>query len=494
MATLRHIATGAMLVALAAVTAGCGGAAQDSDGLPAAPEDGYPGRPDQVTGETDTREDPQSTFAMDVDTASYDYARRLIDEGRRPNPGDIRPEEFVNSFNQRYPQPSGDGIAVTVDGSRLPDGHDPEPGDVRLLRVGLATRADDARTRPDAALTFVIDVSGSMLEPGRLDLVQDALHTLTDQLRPTDAVAVVAFNERPRVIREMTRVAERADLHRAIDQLAAGGSTNLEGGLTTGYEVARAGFRRGAINRVIILSDGLANVGSTEADPILRQVAEAAGKQIALLGVGVGSEYGDELMERLADQGDGFVVYVSERSQAREVFVHRLPATLAVRALDAKAQVTFDQESVRSYRLIGYENRALADDEFRDDRVDGGEVGPGHSVTALYEVRLTDEAPLSGRVARVGVRWLDPHDRRPAEAYESVTVADLDAAFAQAAPQLWVCYAAAYLAEALRDSEYGRRTNLADLAGVAERAHDRTEDPAVAELAEVIRRASRLYG
>jgi Ca-activated chloride channel family protein len=502
MATLRRLAVAALTVALMTAATGCSGDTHDSDGgLSAAPDGGYPGRPaepNQGTGRTDAREDPQSTFAMDVDTASYGYARRMLGEGRLPDAADIRPEEFVNSFDQRYPQPAGDGFAISLDGARQPvpdgpanggdEGGDEGADGARLMRVGLQTRTVDAERRRDVALTFVLDVSGSMAERGRLDLVQDALHTLVDQLRPSDAVAVVAFNEEARVVREMTRVADAESLHRAISRLSAGGSTNLEDGLVTGYEVARDGFRRGGTNRVVILSDGLANVGSTDPEPILRRVAEEAGKEIALLGVGVGSEYGDALMERLADRGDGFVVYVSERSQAREVFVDRLPATLTVRALDAKVQVTFDDQAVRSYRLIGYENRALADDEFRDDRVDGGEVGPGHSVTALYEVRLSATAARSDRVARVGVRWLDPQDRRPAEAFETITVGELDGDFDEANPHLWVCYAAAYLAEALR----GRSGSLRVADAVARRAYDRTGDPAVAELADLIERAREL--
>ena len=164
---------------------------------------------------------------------------------------------------------------------------------------------------------------------------------------------------------------------------------------------------------MIVLSDGLANTGSTSADHILAQVKEQAAKQIALLGVGVGSSYGDTLMERLADGGDGFVVYVSDPQQARDVFVRRLPANLTVRALDAKVQVVFDPKTVTSYRLIGYENRAVADNQFRDDAVDGGEVGPGHSVTALYEVRLAAGVDGDAQAAKVDVRWLNPTDRRP---------------------------------------------------------------------------------
>ncbi len=339
--------------------------------------------------EVDAGREPQSTFAIDIDTASYNSPGARSSTATGPIPRTVRPEEFINYFRQDYPQPSGDGFTVAMDGARLPRSHE-AAGDLRLLRVGLQTRAEDAVSRPDAALTFVIDVSGSMAEPGRLDLVQDALHTLVDQLRDTDQVAIVAYESDARVLREMTPVRSRAALHGAIDDLAPGGSTNLEDGLVTGYRVARDGFVRGATNRVILLSDGLANVGNTTAEPILRQIREEAAKQIALLGVGVGSEYGDALMERLADEGDGFVSTSRSGTQARRLFVHRLPATLTVRALDAKVQVTFDPATVASYRLVGYENRLVAAEDFRNDRVDGGEVGPGHSVTALYVVRVRE--------------------------------------------------------------------------------------------------------
>ena len=470
----------ALTIAAVVATAGCGGG--DGDGSYAEPYD--------ADGGTVTRDDNRSTFALDVDTASYGYAQRLITDGRLPSPTDVRPEEFVNSFDQDYPEPTGDGFAIHADGSRLPGSHRSEPeGDLRLLRVGLQTRSDDRAERPDAALTFVVDVSGSMGEPGRLELVQDALHTLVDQLRPTDSVALVAFSDDARTVREMTRVSDANKLHGAIDELATRSSTNLEAGLTLGYQVARDGFRRGVTNRVILLSDGLANNGSTEAESILRQVREEAEKEITLLGVGVGSEYGDELMEQLTNQGDGMVVYVSERAKARKVFVERLPATLTVRAMDAKAQVTFDPETVSSYRLIGYDNRAVADDDFRDDRVDGGEVGPGHSVTALYEVRLAREVSGSDRVAEVAVRWLDPASREADEASRPVSVADLSGGFDEASPRLWTCYAAAYFAEALQTGDRPGEAELTDLAEIAGRAADATEDPAVRDLADLIDRA-----
>jgi Ca-activated chloride channel family protein len=497
MATIRWMrrpTIAALVLAAVIAGAGCSATSGGADRGQRPPAPRHSGEAQRgADGETVTENDSRSTFALDVDTASYGYARRLVNDGRLPEQAAVRPEEFVNSFAQGYPEPKGDGFAIHVDGSRLPESHRPEPaGDVRLMRVGLQTRSEDPDSRPDAALTFVVDVSGSMDEPGRLDLVQDALHTLVDQLRPTDSVAIVAFSSEARTVREMTRVSDAEALHAAIDKLHTLDSTNLEAGLKLGYRVARDGFRAGATNRVILLSDGLANTGSTEADPILRQVREEADKQIALLGVGVGSEYGDQLMERLADRGDGLVVYVSQRAQAREVFVRQLPATLGVRALDAKVQVTFDPATVRSYRLIGYDNRAVADDDFRDDRVDGGEVGPGHSVTALYAIRLNAGVARSAPVARVQVRWLDPTDRAAAQADQPVTVNELSGGFDRASPRLWTDYSAGYFAEVLRDGPQRREVNLENLAGIARRAADATHDRQVRDLADVIDRARDL--
>ncbi|MGW4475864.1 YfbK domain-containing protein [Nonomuraea sp. NPDC004354] len=432
-------------------------------------------------GETDTEAAQVSTFALDVDTASYGYARRTLAEGRWPEPGRVRPEEFVNAFRQDYAQPPDDGFTVHVDGARLPDDN------TAVLRVGLQTRAADAAARRPANLTFVVDVSGSMAEPGRLDLVKQALHTLVDQLAPGDQVSIVSFSDQATLVAPMTPLAARADLRAAIDRLAVEGSTNVEDGLLTGYQEAARAFRAAATNRVVLLSDGLANTGSTTWQAILDRVKEHAGKRITLLSVGVGRDYGDELMEQLADNGDGAAVYVSTPEQARKVFVEQLPATLELRARDAKAQVVFNPAAVESYRLVGYENRALAAEDFRDDAKDGGEVGPGHSVTALYAVRL--RAGASGQLASATVRWQEPDTRRPAEATGSVAAADLGGALWKEAPsRLQVDVVAAAFALYLRDREaFGM--DLPTLREHAGRLAETTEDPAVAELADLIGRA-----
>ncbi|EPH44159.1 hypothetical protein STRAU_2766 [Streptomyces aurantiacus JA 4570] len=495
--------------------AGCSGGGSDdggraaskeraSDALPApdTPRHNAPApAPDDARGEQDGARhdiapepgpaDLRSTFALDVDTASYGFARRTLDQGRLPDPSTVRPEEFVNSFRQDYPKPDGDGFSVTVDGARTgADGWS-------LMRVGLATRPDDGRSeRPPAALTFVIDISGSMAEPGRLDLVRKSLGVMTDQLRDDDSVALVTFSDRAETVLPMTRIgAGRDRVHAVVDRLRPTSSTNVEAGIATGYDTAARGLREGATNRVVLLSDALANTGDTSADGILRRVDEARRAHgITLFGVGVGSDYGDALMERLADRGDGHTTYVADEDDAREVFCERLPANIDLRARDAKAQVSFDPDTVERFRLIGYDNRRVADDDFRDDRVDGGEVGPGHTVTALYAVRMKPDA--DGLAVTVSVRWLDPGSRAPDEESASVDTGDLDGTLGNADKGLQVAATAAYFAEGLRtayDPLPGTPTP-AELERHAAALAFTTGDKAVTDLADGIRRANELRG
>jgi Ca-activated chloride channel family protein len=491
-------AVAGVLLALSACSGGTGTNSGASSGVAGGSANGAPNANPALglsladsSGEVDPARQPLSTFGLDIDTASYTFARRQILDGHRPDPTTVRPEEFINAFQQDYPQPSGSGFTVGLDGSRMPDSND-APSDTRLLRVGLQTRADTPANRPDAALTFVIDVSGSMGEPGKLDLVKDALHYLIGQLRQTDSVGIVAFSYQAEVIQPMTPVGSRSRLHEAVDRLAIEGSTNLEAGLLAGYQVARDGFVPGATNRVILLSDGLPNVGDTSAQAILSKIREEAGQQITLLGVGVGSDYGDAFMEQLADQGNGFVVYVSTQAQARQLFVTQLPATLTLQARGAKAQVTFLPSAVVSYRLLGYEDRALDPSQFRDDNANGGVVGPGRSVTALYLVRLRSGVEANALVAEAEVRWQDPITGEARETGGSVNADDLQAEFASTSPRLQVCYAAAFFAEVLRHDATADQVNLTDLQAIAAGAAASTEDPQVRDLADIIGRAIEL--
>lgn len=501
-----------------------GSKAKDGNGFPApAPvQPTGPSGTDEGSAEGDRKgelresappADYLSTFALDVDTASYGYARRTLEEGRRPDPSTIRPEEFINSFGQDYERPDGNGFSVTVDGARTatPDGSvreddtydsfGEENRDWRFLRVGLATReAEDAGERPPAALTFVIDVSGSMAEPGRLDLVKDSLGVMTERLRDDDAVALVSFSDEAKTVLPMTRLGDnRGRVHEAIDTLEPTDSTNLGAGVSTGYRTAVDGLREGATNRVVLLSDALANTGDTDADSILDRIADARREHgITLFGVGVGSDYGDALMERLADKGDGHTTYVSNAEDARTVFCDQLPRNIELTARDAKAQVSFDPETVDQFRLIGYDNRQVADEDFRDDRVDGGEVGPGHTVTALYAVRVKPGA--SGHVATATVRWLDPDSRMPREETGQVEADSLDGGLwgtETARSGLQVAAIAAYFADVLRSGgESGGAVpvppSLGELADRADELASTTESRPIRQLSETIDRASAL--
>lgn len=435
-----------------------------------------------------------STFALDVDTASYGYARRALADGRLPDASTVRPEEFVNSFRQDYERPDGNGFSVTVDGART------QEKDWSLVRVGLATRAAaNNGERPPAALTFVIDISGSMGEPGRLDLAQESLGVMTDRLRDDDSVALVTFSDEAETVLPMTRLGHhRGRVHDVIDGLRPTESTNLGAGVRTGYATAVKGLREGATNRVVLISDALANTGETDADAILERISTSRREHgITLFGVGVGSEYGDALMERLADKGDGHTTYVSNADDARTVFCEQLPQNIDLTARDAKAQVAFDPQTVKEFRLIGYDDRQVADEDFRDDRVDGGEVGPGHTVTALYAVRTRSGA--SGHLATASVRWLDPATRAPHEESGQLESGSLDDDLWTSATRLRVDAVAAYFANALQhgDDRWNPLPGTLPLGELADRAHQvasAAEDTAVRDLADAVDRASELTG
>jgi Ca-activated chloride channel family protein len=491
----------AFAAAAAVLVTGCGAggskdsatdSAQHGGGLPAPGQPRGTGAPYAGPRDEEGAPDHLSTFALDVDTASYGYARRALADGRLPDPTSIRPEEFVNSFRQDYERPDGNGFSVTVDGARTGEEN------WSLLRVGLATRGSEPTgERPPAALTFVIDVSGSMAEPGRLDLARRSLATMTDRLRADDSVAIVTFSDEAETVLPMTRLGDhRGRVHDAVDGLEPADSTNLGAGVETGYATAVEGLRRGATNRVVLVSDALANTGDTDADTILERVSTARRDHgITLFGVGVGSDYGDALMERLADRGDGHTTYVSDEQDAEKVFSEELPRHIELTARDAKAQVAFDPRTVAAFRLVGYDNRRVADDDFRDDRVDGGEVGPGHTVTALYAVRTTPGA--EGHLATATVRWLDPVTRAPHETTGRLETDALHEDLTDASPYFQVTVTAACFADALRRG-LGGESPLPDtptLGELKERADDlarRTQDAEVSALAESIGRASRL--
>lgn len=435
----------------------------------------------------DARADHLSTFAMDVDTASYSVARRFVLDGNRPDPDSVRVEEFVNYFDQGYRQPRSGAFGIQVDGSRSPF-----TSDTWIARVGIQGRDVPDHRRKDATLVFVIDTSGSMSRESRLELVKRALRLLVRELRPTDLIGIVTYGDRGYSVLNPTEARHDDYILEVIDGLQPGGSTNAEEGLRLGYEMADRWLDPERITRVVLLSDGVANVGQTGPEAILQQVRYYVNEGVTLSTVGVGmGNYNDVLMEQLANDGNGNYIYIDNLTEAWRSFVDNLAATLQVIAKDAKVQVSFNPEVVRSYRLIGYENRDVADRDFRNDRVDAGEVGAGHSVTALYELRLHEYA--DGPIAKVSVRYQDPDSLRVHEASENFNRRDLRGRFEDASPRFQLAATVAQYAEVLRESYWAQHTSMRDVQYHADRVGGMLQDdPDVTEFARLVGMAAGL--
>jgi Ca-activated chloride channel family protein len=438
----------------------------------------------------DTEDDHFSTFAMDVDTASYTVARRYITDGNLPPAEAIRVEEFVNYFNYDYPSPESGAFAIHLEGAPSPFGGEK----YYLLRVGLQGRRIPTDQRKDAVLTFVIDVSGSMNRENRLGLVKQALELLVEELRPTDQVGIVVYGSRGRVVLEPTPASNGSQIMAAINSLRSEGSTNAEEGLVLAYKMASRAFRSDAINRVILCSDGVANVGRTGPDSILKEIRKHADGDITLSTVGFGmGNYNDILLEQLADDGDGNYAYVDTLDEAHRIFVENLTGMLQVIAKDAKVQVDFNPEIVSRYRLIGYENRDVADEDFRNDTVDAGEVGSGHNVTALYEIKFKDEMPVSGNVLSVYVRYQDPETNEVHEINQGLSPSQFASAFENTSPRFQLAAAVAEYAEILRESYWAKDSSLENVQGLTQRVKEALYDDAdVAEFAGLVGRAVQI--
>jgi Ca-activated chloride channel family protein len=437
----------------------------------------------------ETSEDHLSTFALDVDTASYALARKYVQDGNLPPADAIRVEEFVNYFKQDYALPNGTAFGLYADGAPSPFHTD----GTYILRVGVQGYSVPEWQRQPARLTFVIDVSGSMSQDGRLELVKQALPLLVDRLRPDDAVAIVAYSENAWVVLNPTVGSDRHSILSAVSSLYPQASTNAEAGLRLGYQLAEQMRQPGVVNRVILLSDGVANVGATGPDAILESIgwyAKEYGITLTSVGVGMGN-FNDVLLEQLADKGDGHYVYVDDLEEARKLFVADIVSTLQVIALDAKVQVDFNQDVVARYRLIGYENRAVADSDFRNDAVDAGEIGAGHTVTALYAVHFRPNA--NGRIATVQMRWKDPQSYAVAEINGNINTWDIALSFEQASPRYQLAVTVAQYAELLRRSPWANSSSLGQVNGYAWQLTGQLgEDPDVAEFARLTQRAMEL--
>ncbi len=436
----------------------------------------------------DTYADHLSTFGLDVDTASYTRARDALRSGVLPDPSEVRVEEFVNYFHQDYQAPPDVAFAVYADAAPSPFHSDGS----YLLRIGVqGYRVSDAERQP-LVLTFVIDASGSMGEEGKLEMVKQALALLAQQLRPSDSVAIVAYSTEAWTVLEPTSGSDHDRIINAIYTLHPTNTTNVEAGLRLGYQWASSAFREGASNRVILCSDGVANEGVTDADGILEYIHGYTERGITLTAVGVGmKEYNDKLLEQLADKGDGNYFYVDTYDEARRVLVYDLVSTLQVIALNAKIQIDFNPDVVSRYRLIGYENRAVADKDFRNNSVDAGEIGAGHTATAVYAVQFRPAA--TGRIGTLQLRWEDPADHGVHEINGNFNTWDLAPSYESASPHYQLSVVVAQFAEILRGSPWASKTQLRMLSQMAYRLTELLpEDEDVRELAQLISTAEAL--
>lgn len=327
--------------------------------------------------------EPLSTFSIDVDTASYSNVRRFITGGRLPPRDAVRIEELINYFPYRYTAPKGDvpfAANLAVASAPWAPSH-------RLVRIGIKGRELTAATRPAANLVFLLDVSGSMNSPNKLPLVKESLRLLVERLRPDDRVAVVVYAGASGLALPSTPASRKGEILGALDSLSAGGSTNGAMGIHLAYDIAKANFVAGGVNRVILCTDGDFNVGVTDRGELTRLVEEKAKSRVFLsvFGFGMGN-LKDATLESLSGKGNGTYGYIDTRREAEKVFVEQVEGTLATIAKDVKIQVEFNPARVASYRLVGYENRMLAKEDFNNDAVDAGDIGAGHTVTALYEV------------------------------------------------------------------------------------------------------------
>jgi Ca-activated chloride channel homolog len=439
----------------------------------------------------DAKRDKLSTFSIDVDTASYSFARRnLLQENRLPAFAGVRAEEFLNSFDYAYDVPSP-GRTFAVHFAAAPSPFTPGR---HLVRIGVQAKRVTAAERSPVHLVYLVDTSGSMGGADRIELAKKSLHMLTDALRPGDTVALCTYAGDTRVVLEPS--SDRRAIHAAIQGLSTGGGTAMGSGMELAYKLASKTLAKGHVNRVVVLSDGDANIGRASHDQILASIARYREQGITLSTVGFGSgNYQDTMMEQLADKGDGNYTYIDDEAQARKVFVEQVDGLLQVVARDVKIQVELDPNVVRRYRLVGYENRHIANKDFRNDKVDAGEVGAGHSVTALYEVELarTDQSPITLRLRHKPAKNAahGGSDKATEERF-AMPVKDVHASFDGAPESYRFAVAVAGFAEVLRQSPHAAEWKLADVAKIAHTASGTRSERR--ELVALVGKAAALKG
>ncbi|MFE8599037.1 vWA domain-containing protein [Archangium violaceum] len=435
---------------------------------------------------TETATDRFSTFAVDVDTASYAVSRRYLNQGALPPHAAVRVEEFVNYFKYRYTPPEQGAFTVHLEGAPSPFN-----ANRHFVRVGVQGKIVSRSQRKPAHLVFLVDTSGSMSQPDKLPLAKEAMKLAVKNLNENDTVALVTYAGSTRDVLSPTPATNLEAIYKAIDTLESGGGTAMGSGMQMAYKHAVKKASGNAVSRVVVLTDGDANIGpNVSADSMLNSIQGYVKEGVTLSTIGFGmGNYRDDLMEKLANKGNGNCFYIDSYKEARKVFETQLTGTLEVIAKDVKIQVEFDPKVVSRYRLVGYENRDIADKDFRDDKVDAGEIGAGHSVTAVYEVEQTGEkAPLG----TVRIRAKAPNGTEAAEQAFPFEQKMMKATLDGASPDFRFAVAVAATADVLRGSPSAQGWNLATAQKLAEGAIDGQSDRE--EFSKLVVRARGLLG
>ncbi len=449
--------------------------------------------------------EPVSTFSIDVDTGAYSNARRFLVQGQLPPTDAVRIEEFINYFDYQYPTPDSleRPFSVSTELAKAPWN-----AGRWLLQVGLKGFEVPFEQLPASNLVFLLDVSGSMMEPNKLPLVKTALGMVVGKMRPQDTIAIVVYAGAAGLVLPATKGSDKATILAALDALEAGGSTNGGQGIQLAYQVAREHYVEGGVNRVILATDGDFNVGLVDQQDLEDLVTRERKSGIALTTLGFGQgNYNDQVAERLADLGNGNHAYIDSEREARKVLVQELGANLLTIAKDVKIQIEFNPAVVAEYRLIGYENRMLATEDFNNDAVDAGEIGAGHTVTAIYELtpvgsqatrlpplRYGDGSAAKGKadeIAFLKLRFKQP-DAEQSELIEQAIAKP--AQIGDGSVQLQFAAAVAAFGEALRGGKYLDGFSYAKIAELARRAESKDEYGFHAEFVELVNRAAALSG
>jgi Ca-activated chloride channel homolog len=456
----------------------------------------------------ETSRAPLSTFSIDVDTAAYSNVRRFINDGKLPPKDAVRIEELVNYFDYDYPQPLGDiPFSVTTDVAQTPWN-----AKHKIVQIGLQGKKVSLDNVPPSNLVFLLDVSGSMSDSDKLPLLKDSFKILLNQLTSKDRVAIVTYAGNSGLVLPSTTADRKNEILEAMNNLNAGGSTNGGQGIQLAYKVAKDNFIQNGNNRVILATDGDFNVGLSSDDQLVSLIEQKrqTGIFLSVFGFGTGNT-NDSMMEKLADKGNGNYAYIDSENEAKKALGEQVAGTLYTIAKDVKIQVEFNPAKVAGYRLIGYENRMLANEDFNNDMKDAGEIGAGHSVTALYEIvpagtkvenpgidelKYSKVAPsdtrFSDELATVKLRYKEPKDSE--SKLLTIGVLDKNGSIDNASENLKFASAVAQFGLVLRDSRYKGTSNFTNILTLAQNSRGSDLKNYRSEFIELVSRTSRLKG